>query len=38
MRARIDISDVETATKIRAKYLRAIENEEWDMLRGPTFV
>jgi cytoskeleton protein RodZ len=38
MRARIDISDVEAATKIRAKYLRAIENEEWDMLPGPTFV
>lgn len=38
MRARIDISEVESATKIRAKYLRAIENEEWDMLPGPTFV
>ena len=38
MRARIDISDVESATKIRAKYLRAIENEEWEMLPGPTFV
>jgi hypothetical protein len=38
MRARIDISEVEIATKIRAKYLRAIENEEWDMLPGPTFI
>src|SRR5438093_13500126 len=38
MRARIDISEVEAATKIRAKYLRAIENEEWEMLPGPTFV
>ena len=38
MRARIDISDVEAATKIRAKYLRAMENEEWDLLPGPTFV
>src|SRR5215210_4816742 len=37
-RARIDISEVEAATKIRAKYLRAIENEEWEMLPGPTFV
>src|SRR5919202_1593974 len=37
MRARIDISEVESATKIRAKYLRAIENEEWEMLPGPTF-
>ncbi len=32
MRAHIDISEVEAATKIRAKYLRAIENEEWDLL------
>ncbi|HEY4280527.1 MAG TPA: helix-turn-helix domain-containing protein [Conexibacter sp.] len=38
MRARIDITEVEQATKIRAKYLRAIENEEWDLLPGSTFV
>jgi hypothetical protein len=38
MRARIDISDIEAETKIRAKYLRALENEEWDLLPGPTFV
>lgn len=38
MRARIDISDIEAQTKIRAKYLRALENEEWDLLPGPTFV
>jgi cytoskeleton protein RodZ len=38
MRARIDISDVEAETKIRAKYLRALENEEWDMLPGPAYV
>ena len=38
MRARIDISDVEASTKIRAKYLRALENEEWDLLPGPTYV
>src|SRR3712207_4238475 len=38
MRRRIDITEVETATKIRAKYLRALENEEWDLLPGPTFV
>ena len=25
-------------TKIRAKYLRALENEEWGLLPGPTFV
>ena len=35
MRARIDINEVEARTKIRAKYLRAIENEEWDLLPGP---
>ena len=38
MRRRIDMAEVETATKIRAKYLRALENEEWDLLPGPTFV
>jgi len=38
MRRRIDMSEVEAATKIRAKYLRALENEEWDLLPGPTFV
>jgi hypothetical protein len=37
MRARIDITEVEQATKIRAKYLRAIENEEWQLLPGSTF-
>jgi cytoskeleton protein RodZ len=38
MRNRIDITEVEAGTKIRAKYLRALENEEWDLLPGPTFV
>ena len=38
MRARIDITEVETRTKIRAKYLRAIENEEWDLLPGPVYI
>jgi hypothetical protein len=38
MRSRIDITEVETRTKIRAKYLRAIENEEWDLLPGPVYV
>lgn len=38
MRARIDISEVEASTKIRAKYLRALENEEWDLLPGPVYV
>jgi len=38
MRARIDITEVEQATKIRAKYLRALENEEWNLLPGSTFI
>src|SRR5439155_1452278 len=38
MRSRIDISEVEARTKIRARYLRAIENEEWDLLPGPVYV
>src|SRR5919202_2221943 len=38
MRQKIDIVDVESATKIRAKYLRALENEEFSLLPGNTFV
>jgi cytoskeleton protein RodZ len=38
MRAKIDINEVETSTKIRAKYLRAIENEEWGLLPGDVYV
>ena len=38
MRARIDITEVEQATKIRAKYLRAMEDEEWAVLPGATYV
>jgi cytoskeleton protein RodZ len=38
MSAHIDVSEIEAQTKIRAKYLRALENEEWDLLPGPTFV
>lgn len=37
MRARIDVSEIEAKTKIRAKYLRALENEEWSLLPGPTY-
>ncbi|MBJ7472778.1 MAG: helix-turn-helix domain-containing protein [Solirubrobacteraceae bacterium] len=37
-RARIEIAQMETQTKIRAKYLRALENEEWELLPGPTYV
>ena len=38
LRQGLDIADVEERTKIRAKYLRALENEEWGSLPGPTFV
>jgi cytoskeleton protein RodZ len=38
MRSRIDVSEIEAQTKIRAKYLRALENEEWGLLPGSTFV
>jgi cytoskeletal protein RodZ len=37
IRARVDMAEVEARTKIRAKYLRAIENEEWDLLPGPVY-
>jgi Helix-turn-helix domain len=36
-RRKIDLSEVEAATKIRPRYLRALENEEWDALPGPTY-
>ncbi len=35
---KIDVQQVEDATKIRAKYLRALENEEFDLLPGPAYV
>ena len=38
MRQKIDIAEVENATKIRAKYLRALENEDFGLLPGNTFV
>jgi len=31
------MAEVEARTKIRAKYLRAIENEDWDLLPGPVY-
>src|SRR4051794_9732146 len=37
MRQKIDITEIESKTKIRAKYLRAMENEEFDLLPGSTF-
>jgi helix-turn-helix protein len=36
-RQKIDIRTVEQQTKIRIKYLRALENEEWDVLPGPAY-
>ncbi len=38
MRQGIDIKEVEDATKIRGKYLRALENEDFELLPGSTFV
>lgn len=38
LRQQIDIADVEQATKIRSKYLRALEAEEFDRLPGATYV
>jgi len=37
MHAGLDISEVEERTKIRAKYLRALENEEWSLLPGTAY-
>lgn len=37
-RLKLDVRTVEEQTKIRTKYLRALENEEWETLPGPTYV
>jgi cytoskeleton protein RodZ len=37
MREHRDIAEFEERTKIRAKYLRALEDEEWGLLPGYTF-
>jgi cytoskeleton protein RodZ len=37
IRHHIDLIDIEDRTKIRVRYLRALENEEWDVLPGPTY-
>jgi cytoskeleton protein RodZ len=37
MRAHIDLSEIEEQTKIRARYLRALENEEWGLLPGEAY-
>jgi hypothetical protein len=36
-RRKIDLAEVETAIKIRVRYLQAIENEEWDALPGGAY-
>jgi cytoskeleton protein RodZ len=36
-RRKVDIRTVEQRTKIRTKYLRALENEEWEVLPGPAY-
>lgn len=36
-RRKVDLSEVEAATKIRIRFLRAIENEEWDVLPGGAY-
>ncbi|HEX3609682.1 MAG TPA: helix-turn-helix transcriptional regulator [Solirubrobacterales bacterium] len=36
-RRKIDLSEVEAATRIRVRYLRAIESEEWGVLPGGVY-
>jgi cytoskeleton protein RodZ len=36
-RRQIELSEVEAATRIRLRYLSAIENEEWDVLPGGVY-
>jgi hypothetical protein len=36
-RRKVGLSDVEAATRIRLRYLRAIEDEEWDVLPGGVY-
>lgn len=36
-RRKVDLSEVEAAIKIRLRYLRAMENEEWDALPGGAY-
>lgn len=37
-RAEIDVKQAEDATKIRARYLRALEAEDWEALPAPAYV
>ncbi|HEU4598449.1 MAG TPA: helix-turn-helix transcriptional regulator, partial [Solirubrobacterales bacterium] len=36
-RKKLSLSEIEEATKIRARFLRAIETEDWDQLPGDTY-
>jgi len=36
-RRKVSLDEVEAATKIRARYLQALENEEWDVLPGGAY-
>jgi hypothetical protein len=36
-RRKVELSEVEAAIKIRVRYLRALENEEWDALPGDAY-
>jgi hypothetical protein len=36
-RKKLSLHEVEAATKIRGRYLQAIENDEWDQLPGDTY-
>jgi cytoskeletal protein RodZ len=36
-RRKLTLPEVEAATKIRGRYLQAIENEDWDQLPGDTY-
>lgn len=36
-RRKVELSEIEAATKIRFRYLRAIEDEEWDVLPGGAY-
>jgi transcriptional regulator with XRE-family HTH domain len=36
-RRKLTLQEIEAATKIRARYLQAIENEDWDQLPGDTY-
>ena len=38
LRQGLDLLDAETATKIRSKYLQALEDEQFDVLPAPTYV